>query len=81
MDKEMLEYHLRKSERRVAEGYASLTRQREVLADLTRAGQTEAAKRASKLLGQAEDMQVSKIADCGRINEELAALRRRERLS
>jgi hypothetical protein len=77
MDKAMLEYRLRVAERRVTEGYEDIRRQRKVLADLTRHGDTEAVRRASELLVRSEDMQATRVIDRGRIVEELDSLRRR----
>jgi DNA-binding XRE family transcriptional regulator len=77
MEKSMLEYRLRRAERRVSEGYAHIAQQRKILAELIQAGQMEAVKRASEILAQSEDIQASHIADRGRCSEELSALARR----
>lgn len=74
MENIALEYRLKRAELRVAQGYEHIKRQREVLADLTRYGDTEAAKNASELLDHSENMQASRVIDCGRIVEELRRL-------
>jgi hypothetical protein len=81
MDKSILEYRLRRAERRLAEGYANIAQHQKMLAELNQNGQAEAAKRASEILAQSEDMQASNVADHGRCREELATFERRALLS
>ena len=56
----------------VALGEAHIARQREILANLTRDGQTEAAGRAAELLAQFEQTQTLHVSDRDRLRLELA---------
>jgi hypothetical protein len=72
MDRQMILDHLAQAEGQVALGEAHIARQREILANLTRDGQTEAAGRAAELLAQFEQTQTLHVSDRDRLRLELA---------
>jgi cell division protein FtsX len=72
MDRQMILDHLTQAEGHVALGEERITRQREILANLTRDGHREAASRAAELLAQFEQTQTLHISDRDRLRRELA---------
>jgi len=70
MDREMLQKHLAQAEEHVALGEHHVSRQREVVAELERAGHDTA--EARRLLAHFEQMQKMHLADRDRIRHEMA---------
>jgi len=74
-DRGMIERHLAQAEMHVIQGETRLGRQREVVAELERDGQHEAAQTARELLATFETAQQSNLDDRDRLRAELAALK------